>query len=202
MFRICIYNEPILREKGVKVKDHQDIKFRELANKMVEHLVADDNGIGLAAQQVGHALQLCIVDLKDSPKYVEEKIVATLDGKKIPVELMCPLVITNPVITPIGEELDMAKEPCMSLPGMVVPVKRPNKIKLEYQDIDGNSHELLCNSLLSKCIQHEVDHLFGILTIDRTDPRALNSINSKLKRLKRETRDFMKTNEPKYFTYK
>ena len=90
-----MYNEPILREKGAKVKDHQDPKFRELAQKMVDHLIADDNGIGLAAQQVGHALQLCIVDLKDSPKYLDRKIVAKLDGKEVPVELISLLFMSK-----------------------------------------------------------------------------------------------------------
>ena len=89
----------------------------------------------------------------------------------------------------------------MSLPGIVVPVTRPDKIQLEYQDEKGVKHILITNSLLSRCIQHETDHLHGILIVDHADARALNAQQSKLKRLKRTTRDFIKNEKPTYYTY-
>lgn len=201
ILRICWYNEPILRKKGALVTSFNEASFSKFIEDLKETVASDDNCIGLAAQQVGHALQVTVIDLKDSIHYVEDKIKAELDGKSVPVEVLFPLVIANPVITPLPSPSIDAKESCMSLPGVVVPVTRPDKIKLEYQDEKGVKHTLIANSLLSRCIQHETDHLHGILIVDHADARVLNAQQSKLKRLKRTTRDFMKNENPIYHTY-
>ncbi len=184
--RIVQYNEPVLRKKGAKITTF-DAPLRRLAAEMIEAM-QEVGGIGLAAQQIGHAIQLCVVDLRETQSEFDWE----LDGAHPPLELFMPIVMTNPVITPVPEPETVYEEGCLSFPEIRGDVVRPDEITVTYQDGHGTPHTLHCNGLLARCIQHESDHLNGILFIDRMDKAVLARIDPALKALKKRTRDSAK----------
>lgn len=191
-FRIRLYDEPILRQKGEKITEF-DAELKQLADDMIETMYAVDAG-GLAAQQVGHALQIFVIDVLDSSKRLGDELKATLDGKEIPLELVMPFVAINPEIFALSSFDVVFDEGCMSFPGNIfLPISRPERVHLKYQDLQGNQHELKCGGIFARCILHEFDHLQGVLFIDRVKKAVLMRFESKLKQLKRATRDFLKT---------
>ena len=185
--RIVQFNEPILRKPGAKITAF-DKALKKLAAEMIEAMHAAE-GIGLAAQQIGHAVQLCVVDLR----MVETDFDWELNGARPPVDLFMPMVVINPEITPVkGGDESAYEEGCLSFPKIRGDVVRPDEISVTYQDADGHKHTLRCNGLLARCIQHEADHLNGILFIDRMEKDSLVKIDADLKALKKRTREFLK----------
>ena len=183
---IVQFNSPILRKKGVKVTAFDNALAR-LAADMIETMHAAA-GIGLAAQQVGHAIQLCVVDLRQT----ESEFQWEFDGARPPLELFMPLIIVNPIIVLVPEPTDSYEEGCLSFPEIRGDVVRPDKLTVKFKDIKGVSHILVCDGLLSRCVQHEADHLNGILFIDRMDKPTLAAIDPELKALKKQTREAAK----------
>lgn len=184
---IVHYNNQILRRKGAKVTAF-DAALAALANAMIETMHAA-HGIGLAAQQVGHALQLCVVDLRAA----EAEFTWELDGAKPPLDLFMPLVIVNPEITVDANTDDYAlEEGCLSFPNIRGDVFRPDAITVKFQDQHGTPHVLKCNDLLSRCIQHEYDHLQGTLFIDRMEKKVRSGLDKAVKELAQRTREAAK----------
>ncbi len=183
---IVHFNDPVLRKRGAKVAAF-DRELQTLAAQMVEAMHAA-RGIGLAAQQVGRALQLCVVDLRDT----ESDFDWELDGARPPLELFMPMTLANPEVTVVPKPAFAAEEGCLSFPGINGDVERPDEIAVKYQDEFGTPHTLRCNGLFARCIQHEVDHLNGVLFIDHFDKKTLASLEPKLKELKKQTRDAAK----------
>jgi len=183
---IVHFNSPILRKKGVKVTTF-DAKLAQLAADMVETMHAA-HGIGLAAQQIGQAIQLCVVDLRDT----EADFDWNYDGARPPLELFMPLTIVNPDVTAVPQPTTSYEEGCLSFPDIRGDVIRPDEITVKFQDAAGVKHTLRCNGLLARCIQHEADHLNGILFIDRMEKPVLEAIDLQLKSLKKQTRDSAK----------
>ena len=180
---IVRYNDPILRKKGEKVTVF-DASLAKLANAMVDSM-HDAEGIGLAAQQIGKAIQLCVVDLRPA----EADFDWILDGAKPPLDLFMPLVIANPKITPEkGTEEEVYEEGCLSFPKIRGDVTRPDEIEVTFQDERGVPHTLRANGLLSRCIQHETDHLNGVLFIDRMEKKVRASVDDAVKALAKDTR--------------
>ena len=103
-----------------------------------------------------------------------------------------PMAICNPKINIIDEREDVYEEGCLSFPGVNGKVDRPIGVRCEFQDAQGNPHIIEADGLLGRCILHEVDHLKGELFIDRMDKRDLRKNETKIKKLKRESRDFLK----------
>jgi peptide deformylase len=184
--RIVHFNDPILRKKGAKVATF-DRALQQLAADMVDTMHAA-HGIGLAAQQIGQAIQLCVVDLRET----ESDFDWELDGARPPIELFMPMVIANPVLQAVPKPTTSYEEGCLSFPGINGDVVRPDEIEVKYQDEHGTPHTLRCNGLFARCIQHEADHLQGILFIDHFDKATLERIDPKLKELKKQTRDAAK----------
>jgi peptide deformylase len=186
LLQIVHYNEPALRKKGDKITSF-DSQLTKLAEDMVETMDAA-GGIGLAAQQVGWAIQLCVVDLRQA------KVDYTwqLDGKKPPKELIMPLALINPAVAADPEPTTLSDEGCLSFPEIRGDVTRPDRIRVHYRDVQGHPHTLDCTGLLSRCIQHEVDHLNGVLFIDRMDKQTLARLGPALKALKKQTREARK----------
>jgi peptide deformylase len=175
---IVRFNEPVLRRKGGKVTVF-DAELARFAADMVEAMRAAE-GIGLAAQQVGRALQLCVVDLRRS----DAEFAYELDGARPPRELFMPLVIANPQVdVPRRTPASVSEEGCLSFPGIRGDVARPERIEVRFSDEAGRAHFLACDGLLARCIQHEVDHLNGVLFIDRMDRKARAAIEGALKDL-------------------
>lgn len=183
---IVRFNDPILRKKGAKVTTF-DQTLRTLADKMVETMHAA-HGIGLAAQQIGQAVQLCVIDLRDT----EADFDWEFDGAKPPLELIMPLTLCNLDVTAVPEPEFSAEEGCLSFPGINGEVMRPDEIEVKFQDGHGTPHTLRCNGLFARCVQHEGDHLNGVLFIDRMDKETLKRIDPDLKALKKAAREAAK----------
>jgi peptide deformylase len=186
LLQIVHYNEPILRKKGEKIAAF-DSELAQLAEDMVGTMHVA-GGIGLAAQQVGRAIQFCVVDLRQA----QVDYTWQLDGKKPPKELIMPLALINPAVAAIHEPTTVSDEGCLSFPEIRGDVIRPDRIRVQYRDVQGHPHTLDCTGLLSRCIQHEVDHLNGVLFIDRMDKKTLAELDPALKALKKQTRDARK----------
>lgn len=179
--RITLYEESILRTKGKKITSF-DQSLCDLVQEMIATMKAA-NGIGIAAQQVGEALQVCIVDVSDcelDSEYV-------LDGRQPPLDLIMPMAVVNPELELLDSPSTVYEEGCLSFPGINGDVKRPDAVRLKFQDVDGNSHALECDGIFARCIQHEIDHLNGILFIDRMSKKSRKKIEGRLQQMKVET---------------
>ena len=185
--RVTNYNEPILRKKGVIV-DTFDAELESLCSEMVETMYLKE-GIGLAAQQIGKALMLCVLDV---PQTRDESFQYKLDGKTPPVDLIMPMALVNPEVELLPSEETEYEEGCLSFPVINGIVRRPDKVRVSFQDEKGNPHVMECNGLLGRCVQHEVDHLNGILFIDRMEKESLAAVEGKIRRLKKQTQKFLK----------
>ena len=175
------YGDPILRAKGKRI-DKIDNRIRELAANMLETMHAA-NGVGLAAQQVGEALQLTVIDVSE----VEDRpSTMRLNGKDVDPRAEMPLVLINPQITP-HYETSIGTEGCLSFPEITGEIERAESIALTAQTLDGDTIKFEAGGLLARAIQHEIDHLNGILFIDRMNSAAKASLASRLKRLQKET---------------
>lgn len=191
---IVHYNLPVLRKKGAKITAF-DAELRKLADAMIETMHASQ-GIGLAAQQIGQAIQLCVIDLRG----IKAEFTWTLDGAHQPLELIMPLSLVNPEVTLLPSPKEPYEEGCLSFPEIRGDVERPDVISVKFQDGHGIPHQLTCNGLLARCIQHEVDHLNGILFIDRMSKKVRAPLERAIKQLAQETRDIeqaLAANRPK-----
>lgn len=189
ILRVTQYGEPILRKVGEPITEFNE-SLAELANNMVETMY-DEEGIGLAAQQIDEALQICVVDVRP-PEGAEVPFQYSFDGKQPPLDLIMPMAIVNPKVTIIDTTEDVYEEGCLSFPGVTGKVTRPIGVRCEFQDTEGNPHVLEADGLLGRCVLHEVDHLNGKLFTDLMDKRDLKKNESKIKKLKRASRDFLK----------
>lgn len=184
---IVRYNDPVLRKKGARVTAF-DAALVELSRQMVDTMHAA-HGIGLAAQQIGRAIQLCVVDLRDA----DAKFKWTLDGARPPLELFMPMTLVNPEIAIArGTEKDLYEEGCLSFPQIRGDVERPVAITVKFRDEHGVPHEMVCDGLLARCVQHEVDHLNGVLFIDHMTKKVRDGIEEAIKALAKETRESAK----------
>jgi peptide deformylase len=181
--RIVHYNEAVLRKKGAALTKF-DAALATFAKEMIETMHAAA-GIGLAAQQLGRAFQLCVVDLRAC----ESEFSWKLDGARPPLELFMPLIVVNPHIAVArGTSETVDEEGCLSFPHIRGNVSRPDAITVKFQDEHGVPHVLACDGLLSRCFQHEADHLNGVLFIDRMDKAVRASLDESVKALAKETR--------------
>ena len=178
---ILQYGDPILRAKGKRV-NKIDNRIHELAQNMIEAMHAA-NGVGLAAQQVGQALQLTVLDIsqvEDRPSTMK------LNGKDIDPKNAMPLVLINPEIE-LPDETEVGTEGCLSFPEITGEIERAKSISARAQNLEGETIEIEASGLLARAIQHELDHLNGILFIDRMSSAAKATLSSRLKRLQKET---------------
>ena len=178
---IVKYGNPILRTKGRRIEE-VDEHIRSLAADMLETMHAA-NGIGLAAQQVGAALQLTVLDVSQ----VEDRPSAMkLNGTKLDPTSAMPLTLLNPRLL-LDEETISGNEGCLSFPDITADIDRAVSVQVEAETLEGETIQIEAAGLLARALQHEVDHLNGILFIDRMSSVAKASLASRLKRLQRET---------------
>jgi peptide deformylase len=178
---IVKYGNPILRAKGKPI-EQVDERIRSLAADMLETMHAA-NGIGLAAQQVGAALQLTVLDVsqvEDRPSMMK------LNGQEMDPASAMPLVLLNPKIQ-LGDEVASGNEGCLSFPDITADIDRAISVHVEAETLEGETVRIEAAGLLARALQHEVDHLNGILFIDRMSSVAKASLSSRLKRLQKET---------------
>ncbi len=179
---IVHYNSPVLRQKGASVTAF-DQTLVKLAGDMVETMHAA-RGIGLAAQQIGRAIQLCVVDLRETDRDFSWE----LDGAQPPLELIMPMVLANPKVEVLPSAKTVYEEGCLSFPDIRGDVSRPDLVRVTFQDAQGTPHTLVCNGLFGRCIQHEVDHLNGTLFIDRMDKGTRRSVERAVTKLAEQTK--------------
>ena len=149
--------------------------------------------IGLAAQQVGKAVQLTVIDVRgvtDRPSTLE------LDGKPADVEKFMPLVLINPEIKPLNDPV-AGPEGCLSFPELYGDVLRPESVAVKALNEKGKPIEFRCGGLLARAVQHETDHLNGILFIDRMDRKSKNEIREELGELQAETKALLELSRKK-----
>jgi peptide deformylase len=179
---ILQYGDPILRAKGKQIEKIDD-HIRDLAANMIETMHAA-NGIGLAAQQVSEALQLTVLDvsqIEDRPSTLK------LNGKDVDPTASMPLVLINPEIE-LSSETEIGTEGCLSFPEITGEIERAELTMARAQTLEGDKIEIEASGLLARAIQHEVDHLNGILFIDRMNSAAKAALSSSLKRLQKQTK--------------
>lgn len=157
---VCTFGAPVLRKKALPIIQFGN-ELEKKAEKML-HTMYVANGIGLAAPQIGESIQLIVIDLQ--LEKTEEMVI--LDGRTLPLQLVQPFCFANPTFEPVNDVKISEEEGCLSLPDVRGNVSRFHEIKLNYQDLWGAQHTLQCRNLLARCIQHECDHLRGILFID------------------------------------
>lgn len=179
---ILQYGDPVLRTKGKRI-DEIDNRIRELAANMLETMHAA-NGVGLAAQQVGEALQLTVLDVSE----VEDRpSTLRINGTDVDPKTTMPLVLVNPQIT-LSDQTDTGTEGCLSFPDITAEIERADAVVARAETLEGDQVEIEATGLLARALQHEVDHLNGVLFIDRMTSAAKAVLASRLKRLQKETK--------------
>jgi peptide deformylase len=180
------FGTPVLRQKGARIQAVTPT-IKQLIADMLETMYAD-KGIGLAAQQVGLALQLAVLDVRgvtDRPSSLE------VNGQPADVAGFMPLVLLNPEIKPVGNPAT-GPEGCLSFPEIFAEITRPDVVDVKALDREGKLIEFRCGGLLARAVQHETDHLHGILFIDRMDRKVKEELRSDLDLLQAETKALLK----------
>ncbi len=173
---IIIAPDPILRTTAEPISEVNS-SIQALMEDMLKAMY-DAQGIGLAANQVGLAKRVMVMDVADEA-----------DEKESPN----PLMMANPELIWTSEEDSSYEEGCLSLPGQIAEVVRPAEVKLKYLDQNNTLQEIQAGGLLATCIQHELDHLNGILFVDHISRLKRDMIMRKVKKIK-ATRESEKGN--------
>jgi len=182
ILEVVKYGHPVLRKNGAEITEITP-EIESLIDDMFETM-QDYHGIGLAAQQVAKALRLTVIDVsgvEDRPSSLE------LDGKEADPLTIMPLVLINPVLKPEGD-FEAGSEGCLSFPEIYGEVSRQSMVRVKALNRDGKPIEFKAGGLLSRCIQHEVDHLKGILFIDRMDRSTKDGIKPDIDDMAEETK--------------
>ncbi len=184
---IVKYGHPVLRKKGARIENITP-EILTLVQDMFETMEAN-HGVGLAAQQVGHALQLTVIDvtgITDRPSTLE------LHGQPTDVSALMPLVLINPEVTPAGE-IAKGGEGCLSFPEIYADIERPGIVDVKALNQKGQLIEFRCGGLLARAVQHETDHLNGLLFIDRMDKQTKADLKPELDDLQVQTKAELKS---------
>jgi peptide deformylase len=182
LLKVVKYGSPVLRKKGAPVESITP-EIKKLIADMFETMYAY-KGVGLAAQQVGHAVQITVIDVRgvtDRPSTLE------LKGKPVEVAEMMPLALINPELTLVGETA-AGPEGCLSFPEVFAEITRPQFVDVKALNDKGKPIEFRAGGLLARAIQHEWDHLHGILFIDRMDKKTKEELKPDLEALQAETK--------------
>lgn len=153
---ILLIPDPRLRARTRAIGPADADKVRDLSDRMLDAMYKAP-GIGLAAPQVGESLRLIVVDLQ-------------------PDEARQPYVMVNPEIVQASRETAVREEGCLSIPNQYAEVERPAVVKVRWQDLEGARQEITAEGLMAACLQHEIDHLNGVLFIDHLSPLKRNML--------------------------
>ncbi|MBW8864008.1 MAG: peptide deformylase [Verrucomicrobia bacterium] len=180
------YGSPVLRQKGAKIESVTP-EIKKLIADMFETM-EENHGVGLAAQQVGVAKMLTVIDVrevKDRPSWVE------IGGKPADIADIMPLVLINPEVTPVGEPVK-GSEGCLSFPEIYAEISRPESVDVSALDAKGKPFSFRCGGLLARAVQHETDHLNGLLFIDRMEKKVKLELQPELDDLQAQTKAGLK----------
>jgi peptide deformylase len=178
-YDINIYGNPSLKEKSEPIGRVND-DIRRLAKDMLTAMYRA-NGLGLAAQQVGRREAICVIDVPAVRK--------DADGFEVVEnpEISMPLVLINPRIT-ASEGTESCQEGCLSFPEVYVTIKRARQVAVEFMNLAGQTTVLTVKGLLARAVQHEMDHLDGVLLVDRMSATQKFAIAGRLRKLQRQGR--------------
>ncbi len=182
VLEIVQYGHPALRQPGVRI-EQVDGSIRQFAADLLDTM-HDAQGVGLAAQQVGRPLQVFVIDvrgIKDRPSTLER------DGQAADPLTAMPMVLINPEVTPVGPPAS-GPEGCLSFPELYGDITRPELVDVKALNEKGETVSFRCGGLLARAIQHELDHLKGILFIDRMTAARRREIQPELDALMAETK--------------
>jgi peptide deformylase len=166
--RLVYFGNETLKRVAEPVQDING-QIKELSDDMF-NVMYTSRGIGLAAPQVDEALRLLVIDIEE------------YDGMK-------PVVLVNPEITEVSEETEPYEEGCLSLPGIMEDIVRPSEIHVRAVTVDGNEVEFDAGGLYARVLQHEIDHLNGIVFVDHLEDYVRKELNPQLKKIKRMNRE-------------
>jgi peptide deformylase len=186
--RVVTCGHPALRKRSAPI-DSVTADVAELAERMIVTMFENEiTGIGLAAPQVGVNIRLITVATQDPSE--------PLPPDASPAERMLvprmPIALVNPEIVASSDAISTAVEGCLSIPELSGDVERPVSVTLRAGTLDGETFELECGGLLARCIQHEIDHLDGILFIDRLDDREKEELAPYVAELEKRERQRLK----------
>ncbi|MCK5849983.1 MAG: peptide deformylase [Kiritimatiellae bacterium] len=176
-YDVVTYGDPVLRKQARLIEQITD-DVLQLAEDMLKTMRAH-NGLGLAAHQVGRTESICVIDC--SPAIGEDDGLAMGDNLLVPM----PLIMVNPRITDMAGE-QVSDEGCLSFPEIYTSVKRAMDVTVVFMNLENEEQTISANGLLSRAIQHEVDHLNGVLLVDHMSPVRKIAVGGKLKRLKKK----------------
>jgi len=174
VLRIAKMGNPILLEKAKRIEHPTSPEIRALAKDMQDTLL-DIGGSGLAAPQVMQGVRMVVY------RMIPQRIPANSNLEPIPWTVM-----VNPEITWLSDKKETDEEGCLSIPRIMANVTRPSSCKIKYLDKNGESKELHANGLLSRCLQHEIDHINGKLFIDYLSKTKKDIILRKFKKIQKE----------------
>ena len=166
-YDIVLVPDPVLKAVAQKVETVDDALRRQM-DRMVETMY-QANGIGLAANQVGLLNRVFVMDVSSREGEEEKK----------------PVFMVNPEIVHASEERGLYEEGCLSIPGQYAEVERPLSVRVKYLDYNGQPQEVLADGIMARCVQHELDHLNGVLFIDYLSTLKRNMILRKLEKAKK-----------------
>jgi peptide deformylase len=178
ILEIVQYGHPALRAKGRRIEEIDD-EIRQLVEDMIETMI-DADGVGLAAQQIGLPLQLCVVDVIGVNHRSSAMRIA---GQQVEPSDHMPLILINPEIKPYGNA-DTGVEGCLSFPGVSTDITRPYSVHVKARTFDDSLIEFEADGLLARAVQHEYDHLQGILFIDHLEADQRRKLDPKIEALR------------------
>jgi peptide deformylase len=177
VLKVVRYPTAVLRAKCRSIETVTD-RHRKLADDMLETM-RDEHGVGLAAPQVAVDEQMAVIDVSHNPKCVSY---FKVNGEDKNMVAHMPIVFLNPKLE-LGRDKVSDEEGCLSFPDLRGQIRRSTGIKVTYQTLDGETVTIETDGLLARAFQHEIDHLNGILFIDRMSPVAKAGLKRKLSRL-------------------
>ena len=166
VLKLFEYPHPVLKQKAEKV-EKVDGEIRKLLDDMLETMY-ESNGCGLAAPQIGISKKIVVIDIAHEDEEAN------------------PLYFVNPEIIWRSEEKQSSEEGCLSIPGQRADVERNYSVKVKYLDYNGIEQEMLAEDFLAKAIQHELDHLDGVLYIDHLSRLKRQMLLKKLEKFRKE----------------
>ncbi len=173
--RLVLFPDPILREAARPVEDVGD-EIRLIATRMIE-IMREEDGIGLAAPQAGLGIRLFVCHVPPLAGGIEPE-----DGTQ--ASTSAPIVCINPEFTEFGQSRSAFEEGCLSLPGIRGDVVRPEVVRMRATDLEGKTFEIFASGLLARCLQHEADHLDGVLIVDKFSQMSRLKNRTRLRQLK------------------
>jgi peptide deformylase len=173
---IVIYPDPVLKKRAKEVTVF-DQELKDLAQNMLLTMY-NAPGIGLAAPQIGISKRIFVLDVDYSRDAMDE------DEENFEISELNPIVFINPILKNFEGET-VYQEGCLSIPGIFEDITRHKTLVVEYNDVEGNTHSMSADGLLSICIQHETDHLDGILFIEKLSALKLNFYRKKMIKYKK-----------------